>query len=53
MRQLTLPFVKEEPSDVVLDPNVEKILVVWMAQMIVEVISQQQRRDDDCQTDQQ
>ena len=51
--QLTLGFVKQETRAVALEPHVEKAVVARMAQMIVDLIQKQERRNDDHQTDQQ
>jgi hypothetical protein len=42
MRQLKLGFMKEEIKAVALEPDVEKLVVTLMAQMIAEMIRQQE-----------
>jgi hypothetical protein len=56
MRQLTLGFVKQKAKAVALEPEVEKSVVAWMAQMIADLIQRQEpleRSRDDRQTHQQ
>lgn len=56
MRQLTLGFVKHKAKAVALEPEVEKSVVAWMAQMIADLIQRQEpleRSRDDRQTHQQ
>lgn len=56
MRQLTLGFVKQKTKAVALQPEVEKSVVAWMAQMIADIVQEQElqeRSRNDQPTDQQ
>jgi hypothetical protein len=56
MRQLTLGLVTQKTKAVVLQPEVEKSVVAWMAQMIADIVQEQEpqeRSRNDQQTDQQ
>lgn len=52
MRQLALRFVKQETPSIALPSDVQQAVVTQMAEMIVDLIQNQQRSRDDHQTEQ-
>jgi hypothetical protein len=52
VRQLTLRFAKQESKALALPTDVEKTVLMQMAQLIVDLVQKRQRSRDDQQTEQ-